>query len=221
MERGIRGDKARDAAMIGKAGEHMVAAQLMMRGMNVCWPSVDRGYDLMTDNGCRVQVKTGRIRNSPGVLASYGCPVYSFHFPKNRHIAVSRDKVKVSIRPKLADRCDIVVMWGVEENRFWVTPAQICDERQCLFLGPSNDRAFEGDIKDMQCMADLGFSQSEIGHHYGIAQANVSLRLKRAGTQTQANSTVNQVRRCEGAWQNILEFSVALDSTPDLLTKEN
>jgi len=31
---------------------------------------------------------------------------------------------------------DFLVLWGVDEDRFWVVPAAICDQRQGLVLYP-------------------------------------------------------------------------------------
>jgi ribosomal protein L13 len=46
----------------GKAGEHSVAAQLLLRGHNPFFPAVDIGADLVIESGIKIQVKTAHLR---------------------------------------------------------------------------------------------------------------------------------------------------------------
>jgi hypothetical protein len=70
---------------LGQAGAFRVSSELLMRGMNTWLPSVDFGSDLMTGNGCRLQVKAARLSTRGN--AKY----YWFTVEKGRHRA-SQDK---------------------------------------------------------------------------------------------------------------------------------
>lgn len=196
----------RMASMIGKAGEYAVAAQLMVRGLNVFFPAVDNGVDLIADNGCRIQVKTGRIRMSPSMVEHYPEGVYSFHFPKNKYIASSKVKIRTVPSRKFSDVCDVVVLWGVEQNRFWIAPASLCDQRQCIIMGPPCERAFLKDVEEMKAMREMGFSQEQIGKEFGISQSSAGKRLSQANIPYYEDNPTHVIRRCENAWENILNF---------------
>jgi hypothetical protein len=214
MGQGSRGEQAKMAALVGKAGELATAAQIMVRGLNVFFPAADKGVDVLAENGCRIQVKTGKMRCSPSVSRLYRGGVYSFHFPKSRYMATAKGEVKSTPRRKFSEYCDVVVLWGVEQNRFWVVPAEQLDGVQCIFMGPKNARAFEPDVEAMKKMAELGYSQAEIGKHYGIRQCSVSERLKKAGTPTSPDSVAVSVRACENDWGKILDFSRTTTTVP-------
>jgi hypothetical protein len=212
--KGIRGEQARLAEYVGKAGEHAVASQLLLHGMDVAFMAVGHGVDLIAANGCRIQVKTAHLRRSPCILKIYPEGVYSFHFPKRRFTATSKGEVKIRDRKPFADVCDVVVLWGVEHSRFWIVPPHLLDTVQCVFMGPKNARAFDGELPEMQSMVDMGFSQKAIGEHLGITQGSVGKRLERAGTQKHGDRAACTVRNCENAWEHILDFSAAVAQTP-------
>ena len=202
------GGKQRMSALVGKAGEHATACQLLLRGLDVAFMQVGTGMDLMAENGCRIQVKCGHLRTSPSMMELYHRPVYSMHFAESRRVPTAASVNKLIPRKRFVDCCDVVVYWGIEENRFWIIPPQLCDERQCVILGPTNERQFEGDLKEMQEMVALGFSQKEIGQYYGIRQSSVGRRLQRVGTSAHEQSTVIKIRACENQWERILEHHV-------------
>lgn len=203
--KGTRGELAQSTPMIGKAGEYAVSSQLMYRNGNVLWPSVDMGYDLLCENGCRVQVKTAHLRISPSITKYYPEGIYSFHFPKKRKIATSAGKVRITDRKPMSESCDVVVLVGIEQNRYWVVPSSMLDGVQCIFMGPKNARAFSEDLPNMKEMVKLGYSQAEIGKAYGMSQAAISHRLN-SDTESHADSKVKRVRECENAWEYILDF---------------
>lgn len=204
------------SSLVGKAGEYAVATQLLLRGIDVGFMAVGTGVDLMAVNGCRIQVKSGHIRTGPSTIALYGYPVYTMHFPKHRMMPVAAGVNKLVPRRKLAELCDVVVYWGIEENRFWIIPASICDVRQCVVLGPSNARSFDKELPEMKAMVEMGFSQKDIGERFGITQASTWKRLHKDGTQKHGESVVCSIRACENAWGNILDFC----STEAVIEKE-
>ena len=195
----------------GRAAEYMVAAHLLLRGANVKWPSVDEGYDLEGPRGCRIQVKSTHLRTTPSVLDTYPEGVYSFGLVRRDNYSPKRRRASATI--KFSDTCDIVVFWGIEQNRFWVAPAHLVDGVYGVYLGVTSDRAFEKDIPQMREMLKLGYTQKEIGKTYGIGASAVSVRLSRAGKPMHQDTASYRVRQCENAWEHILNFGAEI-STP-------
>lgn len=206
--------QAKEASRIGKAGEHLVAAELLIRGMAPSWPSVDEGFDLILSNGCRIQVKTARVRN---IAAWSDEPVYSFHFKQRKFVAYSSGRMQERARKDFSQVCDVVVLVGLEARRFWIVPATRLDHVHCAYMGPATVRDFEKDIPDMQEMVRLGFSQKEIGQYYGIHQTSVTSRLQMAGVPKASKKYIGTLRASEGAWHHILDFgrSAISEMTPD------
>ncbi len=208
-KQGVRGMAVHQTRLTGKAGEHIVAGQLMLRGMNVSFPAVDDGVDIIAANGCRIQIKTAHLRFTPSVLKlspGYREGIFTFHFANRKFIATSQNKIRRIEKRQFHEFCDVVVLYGIEQNRFWIAPAKILEGTQALFMGPKNARAFEKDMPEMQAMVDMGISQKDIGEHFGISQFAVWNRLQKAGTQRDGNSIRCAVRNCEDAWEHILEF---------------
>lgn len=112
----------------GQAGVYQVASQLLLRGVNVFFPAVDLGADLITDSGVRVQVKI--THHSARMSSAYPAGAYWFHFMKT---GIRRGKRTVAVRNLAAD-CDVVVLWGIEDDKFWVVPACELADCHCLVL---------------------------------------------------------------------------------------
>jgi len=178
--------EAKQAAYTGKAGEYIVAGQLMLRGEKILWPSVDVGYDLMTRAGCRIQVKTAHLYTAKET------PRYFFPL---------RDK-----RNLFSEVCDYVVFYGIEQNRFWIVPSALVDSCTGVELGyePSL-RRFTGSIKDMREMIALGYSRGKVAKHYGIARTSLQQFLD-SGKDFVDETVVSKMRSCEGCWESILNF---------------
>lgn len=113
----------------GQAGVWAVAAQLAIRGHIPSFPGVDYGFDLMIENGIRIQVKSSRLVGKK--RGKYGVyPAYCFNIRKTsvnyekRARSVSRDWTKVT---------DFFVLWGIDDNRFWIVPtAGVGNSAICL-----------------------------------------------------------------------------------------
>lgn len=122
--------------LVGQAGVHRVASELQLRGVGVFFPSVDTGVDLILDNGIRVQVKAAsirvRTRSSKNVDVKFP-PAYWFSLgwsqQGNRHRPVKRPR-------DFSEEVDYVVLWGIDEDRFWVVPASHLDGHACLCIHP-------------------------------------------------------------------------------------
>jgi hypothetical protein len=211
---GDREVKGRLTRYMGKAAEYAVASQLSLRQITVFWPSVDDGCDLMTANGCRIQVKSSYIDGQN----RKGEHFYWFPFPQVKYIAVSNQRCRVASVPKLSLYCDVVVCWGIEENRFWVIPSSICDGRGALVLGYDNTHRFSGSIEAMREMRKLGYTNVEIGKKYNVAPSNVSKYINDVSRMEVNPSVMSLARACENAWENIIDFGttkeIAVEEVP-------
>jgi len=102
----------------GMAGVYAVASRLCLLGHTPFFPSVDFGVDMMLDNGLKLQVKCGHLRQHPG----YKQGVYSFDIRKAFKI-VGHTVYKHQKERTYAGTCDFVIFWAIEENRFFIIPA--------------------------------------------------------------------------------------------------
>ena len=192
--------------LTGKAGEHAVAAQLMIRGVQVWFPACDYGVDLMTGSGCRIQVKSAHFSSSPRMVKQHGEAAYVFPLPHTKRLALTNDKSEIRQRPPMSSVCDIVVFWGIDQNRFWISPSYLCDDRQVYVLGRKNPPRFVGSIQDLEEMKRLGYSRAEIARKYNIDACSIGMIMNRPGFEKQNPSGVSLVRECENAWDYIVNF---------------
>lgn len=108
--------------LIGQAGVWAVASQLALRGHNCLFPAVDNGYDLMLANGLKIQVKTRYLTDRDYKAYPHGMYCFDLRRP-------IWDKTEGRVSPtnyrSYKDVCDFFVLWGVDENRFWIIPSSI------------------------------------------------------------------------------------------------
>jgi hypothetical protein len=104
--------------LLGQAGVWSVAAQLALRGIVPAFPGVDHGYDLLLDNGLRLQIKTATLRLYGGdkryLAYCFDCRGKKWN-PEKRQVWPTKHK-------DYANRADFYVLWGVDEDRFWIMP---------------------------------------------------------------------------------------------------
>lgn len=120
--------KAPKNLLDGQAGVYQVASQLCSRGFNPHFPAVDIGADLVIDAGIRIQVKTTHLKTS----TQYPNGVYWFGL----HKTVIKKRMQVCENRLFSPDCDFVVLWGIEQNKFWVVPAAVLDSVQVLAIRP-------------------------------------------------------------------------------------
>jgi hypothetical protein len=215
-------EQGRQNIMTGRAGEYAVAAQLLLRGVNPCFSAVDQGVDLIGPKGCRIQVKSVHLTCTPKTLKKNLDGVYRFGFDRNRYrYNSSRGPIKdhITRRPPMSEYCDIVILWGIEQNRFWIVPSSLLDSVDGVALGPDNSRGFSKDVDAMKEMLKKGFTQEDVANHFNISQASVSIRLKRSGTKIYLSSTTAQIRQCENAWHYILDFGLDSELSNNLVNR--
>jgi hypothetical protein len=136
---------------IGQAGVYRVAAELLLRRVACSLPIVDTGVDIQLATGVRLQVKSARLhatRNKDKNFPSMG-PGYRFTLsmryqrPLQRTASLRTMEERGYIRRRYSDLADYLVFWGVDEDRFWIVPARLCDDRRCLVI-PPRTRALRG-----------------------------------------------------------------------------
>jgi hypothetical protein len=128
----------------GQAGNYRVASELLLRGYNVYFPAADTGVDILVEGCVRVQVKSAhltRTNHSPdNWRAHYSslASLYGFRLSGMRHMKGTRT-VKATPRD-FTKECDFLVLWGIEENRFWVIPSALITRRCTVVLGSIPER---------------------------------------------------------------------------------
>lgn len=117
-------DKAHRSMLQGQAGVYAVASQLILRDHTPMFPAVDVGADIILSNGLRIQVKSARLTSGKyhGNGGNYKSGAYGFcvrrgEYRNNRWTAKSKTGY--------AGVADFFVLWGINENRFWIVPTSI------------------------------------------------------------------------------------------------
>lgn len=116
----------------GQAGVWRVAAELALRGLHPLFPGVDYGYDLMVEPNIRVQVKAARLRLNSKV---YTQGAYWFKFWQ-APIVSGNNTIRRRGPQVFSEKCDFVILHGVDQNRYWIVPAQILDGKSLCVVGP-------------------------------------------------------------------------------------
>ena len=104
-----RRSKMNKTHLLASAGEHRVAAELLIRGLNVGVFSVDEGTDLITETGLKIQIKASR-KSRGG---------YSFStqtWKRSKGVATERPSALL---------VDYLILWAVDDDVFFVIPADI------------------------------------------------------------------------------------------------
>lgn len=120
--------KAHNTILQGQAGVYAVASKLILYGFNPMFPAVDLGADIILDNGLRLQVKTARLtfpkcgrRNGYG--GNYLGGAYGFSVRRGEWLGKTKGYGRS--RKGYSEVADFFVLWGIEENRFWIVPTSI------------------------------------------------------------------------------------------------
>lgn len=183
--------------MQGMAGNYRVASELMLRGLNVYFPAIDIGVDLLVEGCVRVQVKSAHISTHHRYDKS-GRPVYGFRLTQT-HFLGSRG-VRSSARDFSKD-CDFVVLWGIEQNRFWIVPAALLNDRFSIVLG-QEDRWVQSDVDAIRQMHAEGKTSEEIGQKLGMSTMTVWRRTQGMYVDS-PNPLIHRIKNCEGRWDLI------------------
>lgn len=115
----------------GQAGVWAVASQLALRGHVPLFPGVDIGYDLVSHNGLKLQVKVATI--TLGSKAAY-YPTGAYVFNLRRGVwDMTTNRASRKESRTYQDVADFFVLWGIDENRFWIVPTSVT--QKCMWFG--------------------------------------------------------------------------------------
>lgn len=109
----------REFQLQGQAAVWQVASQLALRGHNVYFPGLDEGCDLLMDNGLRLQIKSATLQNPKG--ANYRNGAYTFGLRRGAWLSDKKRYERSTLRT-YAEVTDFFVLWGIDENRFFIVP---------------------------------------------------------------------------------------------------
>jgi hypothetical protein len=156
----------------GQAGVYTVAAQLLLRGINPCFPAVDCGADILTDWGTRVQVKCSHRR--PSIWGG------TYHFALSSGITVytgvngyKKNPLRERGSRTYSNECDFFALWGIEDNRFWIVPAALLDGKTAAIMVGSDCPWLRLDMAAIRGDSESGMSQRAIADKYNISQKSV------------------------------------------------
>lgn len=113
---------------LGRAGEHRVVSELLLRGFHPLLATVDDGIDIILGNGPTIQVKTSRSPRYQGDK-----PIYPFGFQSTRWEggrSVKRGRMLA----------DFAICWCVPPDRFYVIPRSVIGARQSVSIPTSGAR---------------------------------------------------------------------------------
>lgn len=113
--------------LVGQAGVWATASQLAIRGINPSFPGVDDGYDLILDTGIKIQVKSAHLIFQNARMYKQG--VYSFDLRRPTFDPTKKSKQSSSVYRRYSDVADFFVLWGIDEDRFWIIPTTIKNKR--------------------------------------------------------------------------------------------
>ena len=180
----------------GQAGVHRVAVELLLRGINVWFPTVDVGVDLMAEGGVRIQVKSTHI----AYFKPYPKGAYWFHL-RQGPIASGKNNIRVRAPRKFSEQCDFVVLWGIDQDRFFIVPSADVDGAQCLVVGPPVAWK-ELDTERIKELRSQRLTQEQVASRMGVQQMTISNR-ERGAKGSKRPSRSAKARCNEGRWELI------------------
>jgi hypothetical protein len=189
-----------DYSKRGQAGVYQVAAQLLLRGINISFPAVDEGADLIAESGIRIQVKSTGIVHRSG--ANFDNGAYWFHFTRMTrasHVARLRGN-KTPLTQKFSERCDVVILWGIDQNRFWIVPAIELDNWHMVAIGTATTYRKPVDPAVVKALRDTVARQQDAADELGVSRATISRKLSGLNLKT---SKVSIVASYEDRWDVI------------------
>lgn len=96
---------------IGMAGELRIMSELLLRGFNPAKSYLDNGVDLILESGCKIQIKVSRKVLYSKCKREH--PTYKYHFTFQSWKNKAPQDLGV----------DIIILWAIEDNIFFVIPA--------------------------------------------------------------------------------------------------
>lgn len=201
--------KAARSTSIGMAGNLRVASELLLRGLEVSLPVVDSGIDLYVEGIAKIQVKSAHAMH---FASSHRQAAYNFNLARGPK-ALGGGIATKSMPRIFSDKCDFVVCWGIDQNRFWIVPAEKLDNRMTIYLGPEG-RWIATDAEKIKQMMESGMTQRDIAVSLGISEMTVSRRVNKIfASPSDTIADLISIRECEGRWDNIQSFVEMMKET--------
>ena len=211
----------------GQAGVWRVASELALRGLLPHFPGVDFGYDLMIDGGIRIDVKCAHL----SMRKPYTNGAYWFHLRKSP-IVTGFNTIRRRDTQIFSCKCDFVILFGIEQSKFWIVPAAILDAVQCCVVGEithGRSKYVECDAGPLQRDREAGLTYEQIAAKYGLTRNTVQRRIMNPLTRTdrRIHEKAQLVRQHENRWdlieaylntmeeaEGIVSLPSPVDSTP-------
>lgn len=192
----------------GQAAEHFVVGQLLMREIPVSLPIVDDGVDLIAGNGIRIQVKAVRKRRKSGEGYNFMLAARVRKGDGSGYRVKERDMSK---------DVDFLILWGAEENRFWILPARIFEGKrpQGILVGSKTHRKQVDHEKIRELLAS-GLGLTAVAKKMDVSINCVYECSKGRTAGTYKDTIINAVEsdKYENAWHEI-ENAVKLSRSID------
>lgn len=184
----------------GAAGNLRVASELLLQGLNVSIPIVDMGVDVEVESTVRIQVKSAHL--SKDKRHANSGPSYCFFLARGPK-ALGKGKSSPMVAREFSKVCDFVVLWGIEQSRFWIVPAVLLDGRYNVTLGLSA-RWVRTDDQEIKRLYDSGMKQEEVAAALGLSIMTVSRRRRGMFIKPpEFMGDMVKIRECEGRWDHI------------------
>ena len=126
----------KDNRLLGMAGEHRIVSELLLRGYNPSIAVIDKGVDIILDNGKTIQVKTTAQVKHGAKGNSVAIDISSTTY--------TRSRLKGMANPTDL-RADYFIVWIVPRNEFYIIPRDAIAARNvtnCLSITPDLNQGF-------------------------------------------------------------------------------
>lgn len=195
----------------GEASVLAVGVNLIYQGYVVHKPLVDDdGVDLSILKGtkaARIQVKSSsRIDKK-----KHGGTVSCYEFSLAAVRASAANGIEMRLR-KFSDQVEFVILHGVDEDKYWIVPSNILDDKKSVIIYSTSRSKLDIDWEDIRTRREAGETFQSLGDSVGLSASAILERL-RGTTKDAGTFMVNQLRACENAWDSIDKFFEASTAT--------
>lgn len=215
-------EQKHSSIVLGQRGEYRVIDELLVRGFVPCMPAVDIGFDLVLPSGVRIQVKSSKLVTRDGYR--YKQKVYQFMLSQRRTLHRGSKSIKQEYAARLrrfSDVCDFVILWGSDEDRFWIVPSKLMDNRGQVIVG-GKPRWRDIDMVKVAALQENGWTQRQIAKELGVGLSTLQFRIYgQVEPKKHHGSFVKEVNSCEDRWDLIESFGSIAATKLEEMYKES
>ena len=189
-----------DFSKTGEQGVQLVVAELLERKLNPYRPVVDdHGVDIMLSTGVRIQVKAAHLSKKSKNSAN---KTYHFSTQTNVYGEGGRARALTWKRRTFTGSCDLLILVGLDEKRFWVVPPELVDAHgdMSLILGP---KPWPSPVR-VQELVSQGMTLDQIAEELDCCPVTVWNRKR--GIRAMGES-VSLIRSFEDRWDLLYDPS--------------